>query len=146
MPEHLLSYMRGLMPGEVKSALFRYVWLTALPDSIHQVLSADNSELAVLATKATRMMKETLVKKKRLEQINSVRSSVGEDRGEIDAVSNGGAKAKTGIVSANHLRFPRNCFRCFEPERCLFKDAVIPRPAGSGNSKKKLGNFRAGRQ
>ena len=30
-PEHLLSYMQGLLPGEVKSALFRYVWLTALP-------------------------------------------------------------------------------------------------------------------
>ena len=24
-PEHLLSYMRGLMPGEVKSDIFRYI-------------------------------------------------------------------------------------------------------------------------
>ena len=143
-PEHLLSYMRGLMPGEVKSALFRYIWLTALHDSIHQVLSADDSELAVLATKATRMMKETLVKKKRLEQGNAVKFSAREDLGEIDAVSGGAAKAKTGMVCANHLRFPGNCFRCFEPERCLLRDAVIPRPAGS--VKKKSGNFRAGRQ
>ena len=114
--EHLLSYMRGLMPGEVKSDLFRYVWLTVLPDHIHQVLSADDSELKVLATKATRMLKEKVVKKKRLEQVNSVKSSEGEDHGEIDAVSSGAAKAKTGIVCANRLRFPGNCFHCFEPE------------------------------
>ena len=120
--------------------------MTALPNSIHQVLSADDSELEVLAVKATRMMKETVVKRKRLEQINSVKSSAGEDHGEIDAVSGATAKAKSGIVCANHLRFPGNCFRCFEPERCLFKDAVIPRPASTGSSKKKSGNFRAGRQ
>ena len=119
---------------------------TALPDDIHQVLSADDSELEVLAIKATHMMKETVVKKKRLEQINSVKSSAGEDLGEIDAVSGGVTKAKAGIVCANHLRFPGHCFRWFEPERCLLKDAVIPRPAGTGNSKKKSGNFRAGRQ
>ena len=46
-PEHLLSYMRGLMPGEVTSDIFRYIWLSALPDSIHEVLSADDSELGV---------------------------------------------------------------------------------------------------
>ena len=130
------KYMRGLMPGEVRSDLFRYVWLTALPDDIHRVLSADDSELEVLAVKATRMMKETVVKKKRLEQINAVRSSGGEDRLEVDAVSSGASKAKAGILCTNHLRFPGNCFR----------DAVIPRPEGSGGAKKKSGNFRAGRQ
>ena len=36
-PEHLLNYMQGLLPGELKCPMFRYVWLTALPDSIHQV-------------------------------------------------------------------------------------------------------------
>ena len=44
-PEHLLSYMQGLLPGENKCPLFRYVWLTALPDSVHQVLSADDGDL-----------------------------------------------------------------------------------------------------
>ena len=71
-PEHLLGYMRGSMPGEVKSALFRYIWLTALPDSIRQVLSADDSELPVLAAKAKRTLKEKLVKRKRIEQVNAV--------------------------------------------------------------------------
>ena len=145
-PEHLLSYMQGLLPGEVKSALFRYVWLTALPDSIHQVLSADDSELEVLAVKATRMLKEAVVKKKRIEQVNAVKLSSREDLGEIDAVSSGSSKAKSGIVCANHLRFPGNCFRCFEPERCLLRDAVIPRKEGAGGARKKSGNSRAGRQ
>ena len=44
-PEHLLSYMQGLLPGENKCPLFHYVWLTALPDSVHQVLSADDGDL-----------------------------------------------------------------------------------------------------
>ena len=145
-PEHLLSYMQGLMPAEIKSALFRYIWLTALPDSIHQVLSADDSELPVLAAKATRMLKEKIVKKKRIEQVNAIKLSSQEDLEEVDAVSGGAAKAKMGVVCANHLRFPGNCFKCFEPERCLFKDALIPRPVGSSNSKKKSGNFRAGPQ
>ena len=138
--------MQGLLPGETKSALFRYVWLTALPDSIHQVLSADDSGLEELAVKATRMLKEAVVKKKRIEQVNAVKLSSREDLGEIDAVSSGTSKAKSGIVCANHLRFPGNCFRCFEPERCLLRDAVIPRKEGAGGAKKKSGNFRAGRQ
>ena len=145
-PEHLLSYMQGLMPGEIKSALFRYIWLTALPDSIHQVLSADDSELPVLATKATRMLKEKIVKKKRAEQVNAVKLSSQEDLGEIDAVSSGTSKAKAGVVCTNHLRYPGNCFRCHEPERCLLRDAIIPRKEGAGGAKKKSGNFRAGRQ
>ena len=109
------------------------------------MLSADDSELGELAVKATRMLKEAVVKKKRLDQVNAVRSSGGEDHLEIDAVSSG--KAKAGIICSNHLRFPGNCFRCLEPERCLLKDAIIPRPAGlNSSSKKKSGNFKAGRQ
>ena len=111
------------------------------------MLSADDSELEELAVKATRRLKEAVVKKKRLDQINAVGSSGGEDRFEIDAVSSG--KAKAGIICSNHPRFPGNCFRCLEPERCLLKDAIIPRPAGSSSSsssKKRSGNSRAGRQ
>ena len=146
-PEHLLSYMQGLLPGETKSDLFRYVWLTALPDSIHQVISADDGDLEELAVKATRMMKEAVVKKKRIERINAISSSPSprDDLGEIDAVSSSTAKAKTGLVCANHLRFPGNCYRCFEPDRCLLRDAIV-RKDGGGGAKKKSGNFKAGRQ
>ena len=139
--------MQGLLPKETKSALFRYVWLTALPDDIHRVLSANDSGLEELAVKATRMLKEAVVKKKRIEQVNAIKFSSREDLGEIDAVSSGTtSKAKAGIVCANHLRFPGNCYRCFEPERCLLRDAVIPRKEGAGGARKKSGNFRAGRQ
>ena len=146
-PEHLLSYMRGLMPGEVKSDIFRYVWLSALPDSIHEVLSADDSELGVLATRATRMLKEKAARKKRAMHVNAVRTPEAEgDRLEVDAVTGGAAKVKAGVVCTNHLRFPGNCFRCFDPERCLLKDTVIPRPAGAGSNWRKAGNAKAGRQ
>ena len=146
-PEQLLNYMQGLLPGELKSPLFRYVWLTALPDSVHQVLSADDGDLEELAVKATRMMKEAVVKKKRLERINAISSSSSsrDDLGEIDAISSNTAKAKTGLVCANHLRFPGNCYRCFEPDRCLLRDAIV-RKDGGGGAKKKSGNFKAGRQ
>ena len=90
------------------------------------------------------MMKEAVVKKKRLEQINAISSR--DDLGEIDAVSSGAAKAKTGLVCANHLRFPGNCYRCFEPERCLLKVAVVPKKEGAGGARRKSGNSRAGRQ
>ena len=82
-PEHLLSYMRGLMPGEEKSNLFRYIWLSALPDSVHEVLSADDSELGVLATRATCMIKEKAARKKRASQINTVKTP--EPEGEVNA-------------------------------------------------------------
>ena len=145
-PEHLLNYMQGLLPGELKSPLFRYVWLTALPDSVHQVLSADDSDLEKLAVKATRMMKEAVVKKKRLERINAISSSSSsrDNLGEIDAVSSNTTKAKTGLVCANHLRFPGNCYRCFEPERCLLKDVIIPKK--EQGARRKSGNSKAGRQ
>ena len=143
-PEHLLSYMQGLLPGENKCPLFRHIWLTALPDSIHQVLSADDGDLEALAIKATRMMKEAVVKKKRIERVNAVSS--GDDPGEIDAVSNSAAKDKTGLVCANHLRFPGKCYRCANPERCLLKDAVVPRREGGGSARRRSGNAKAGRQ
>ena len=80
-------------------------------------------------------------------QINAVKAPETEEaRLEIDAVTGGAAKVKAGVVCTNHLHFPGNCFRCFDPERCLLKDAVIPRPASAGNSRKKAGNTRASRQ
>ena len=80
-------------------------------------------------------------------QVNAVRApETEEDRLEVDAVTGGAAKVKAGVFCTNHLRFPGNCFRCFDPERCLLKDGVIPRPAGTGSNRKKAGNARAGRQ
>ena len=93
------------------------------------------------------MIKEKAAKKKRATQINAVRATETEETGlEVNAIAGGAAKVKAGVVCTNHLRFPGNCFRCFDPERCLLKDAVIPRPAGPGNTRKKAGNVRAGRQ
>ena len=73
------------------------------------------------------MLREAVVKKKRIEQVNAVKLSSRDDLGEIDAVSSNAAKARTGLVCANHLRFPGNCYRCFEPERCLLKDVIVPK-------------------
>ena len=93
------------------------------------------------------MLKEKAARKKRAMQINAVKAPETEEAWlEVDAVTGRAAKVKAGVVCTNHLCFPGNCFRCFDPERCLLKDAVIPRPAGSGNVRKRAGNARAGRQ
>ena len=136
--------MQGLLPGETKCPLFRHIWLTAIPESIHQVLSADDGDLEALAVKATRMLKEAVVKKKRFERINAVSSR--NDPGEINAVSSNAAKDKMGLVCANHLRFPGNCYRCFNPERCLLKDAIVQKKEGGGGARRRSGNSKAGRQ
>ena len=70
------------------------------------------------------MINEAVVKKKRVERVNAV--SVDDAPGEVDTVSRGAGKDKAGVVCANHLRFPGNCYRCFNPEKCLLKDAIIP--------------------
>ena len=141
-PEHLLSYMRGLLPGEEKSNFFGYIWLSALPDSVHEVLSADDSELGVLATSATRMIKEKAAKKKRSSQINAVKAPELEE--EVNAVTKRKETgSKTGTIWANHLRFPGKCYKCFDPDSCLLKDSVVQRPQSSG---RRSGNSRAGRQ
>ena len=46
--------MKGLLPGEDKSKPFKYIWLNALPESIHEALAADDDDLDILAVKATR--------------------------------------------------------------------------------------------
>ena len=120
------------------------IWITALPDSIHQVLSADDGDLEALAVKATRMMREAVVKKKRIERVHAISSR--DDLGEIDAVSSNTAKDKTGLVCANHLRFPGNCYRCTNPERCLLKDSIVQRKEGGGSARRRSGNAKAGRQ
>ena len=138
--------MRGLLPGEDGSKLFRYIWLDGLPESFHETLAADDGDLGVLAAKATKMMREKAARRRRPEQVNAVRE-MEEAQLEVDAVAAGGtSKVKAGVVCTNHLHFPGNCYQCFDPERCLLKDAVISRPASSGNPRKKAGNARAGRQ
>ena len=83
----------------MKGDLFRYIWLSALPNSIHEVLSADDSELEVLATRATRMLKEKAARKKRAMKINAVKGPETEEaRLEVDAVTGGAAKVKAGVV------------------------------------------------
>ena len=144
-PEHLLNFMKGLLPGEDKSKLFKYIWLNTLPENVHQALAADEGDLGVLAIKATKMMREKAARRRRAEQVNAMKESK-EAQLEINAVAGGISKVKAGVVCTNHLRFPGNCYRCFDPECCLLKGAVIPRPASSGNPRKKAGNARAGRQ
>ena len=90
------------------------------------------------------MIFEAVVKKKRIERVNAVSSR--DDPGEIDAVSSGATKDKTGLVCANHLRFPGNCYRCFNPERCLLKDAIVQKKEGGGSTRRRSGNSKAGRQ
>ena len=147
-PEHLLSYMRGLLPGEDKSKLFRYIWLNALPESVHEVLAADDGNLGALATEATKMMREKAARRKRASQINAVKESeVESPEGEISAVSRRkDTGSKTGSICANHLRFPGKYYRCFDPDNCLLKNSVIQRPSASCNAGKRSGNARAGRQ
>ena len=142
-PEHLLSYMRGLLPGEDKSKLFRYIWLNALPESVHEALAADDGDLGVLAVKATKMLREKAARRSQTSQVNAVEES--ED--EINAVSKGKAsQSKQGPICANHLRFPGKYYRCFDPDNCLLKDSIIQRPSGSGNAGRRSRNARAGRQ
>ena len=125
--------------------MFRYIWLNALREPIHEALAADDGNLGVLATKATKMLRERTARQGRSDQVNAVGGS--EEvllEGEVDAVMTGKvSKSMTGAVCANHLRFPGNCYRCFDPERCLLKDAIIQRPPGSGNPLRKAGNARA---
>ena len=125
--------------------MFRYIWLNALPNSVHEVLSADDSDLGVLATKATRMIKEKAARRKRASQINAVRASEPESpEGEVNAMSKRKeAGSKTGTICANHLRFPGKCYRCFDPDNSLLKDSIVQHPSSSG---KRSGNSRAGRQ
>ena len=119
-PEHLLSYMRGLLPGEEFGDLFRYIWLSALPNSVHEVLSADDSELDVLATRATRIIKEKATRKKKVSQINAIKAPELEE--EVNAVTKRKERgSKTGTICANHLRFPGKCYRCFDPDNCVLK-------------------------
>ena len=88
------------------------------------------------------MIKEKAARKKRASQINEVRAP--ELEGEVNAVAKRKeAGSKTGTICANHLRFPGKCYRCFDPDNCLLKDAIVQRPSVSG---KKAGNARAGRQ
>ena len=120
-PEHLLSYMRGLLPGEEFGDLFQYIWLSALPDSVHEVLSADDSELDVLAARATRIIKEKAARKKKVSQINAIKAPELEE--EVNAVTKRKETgSKTGTICANHLRFPGKCYRCFDPDNCVLKD------------------------
>ena len=125
--------------------MFRYIWLNALPKSVHQVLAADNGDLGVLAAKATRMIKEKAARRKRASQINAVKSSELQDpEGEFGAMSRRrDVESKAGVICANHLRFPGKCFRCFDPDNCMLKDSIAQRPSSSD---KKSGNSRAGRQ
>ena len=88
--------------------------------------------------------KKMPITQEHLDAINAVRD-LDEALLEVDAVAAGGTShSKTGTVCANHLRFPGNCYRCFDPERCLLKDAVIQRPSSSGVAIVRIGLSRSG--
>ena len=122
--------------------------MNALPESIHEALAADGDDLDILAVKATKIQRERAARRSRAAQVNANGGPEEEFlEGEVSAVSAGKlSKSMKGSICANHLRFPGNCYRCFDPEPCLLKDAVIQRPPGSGSSGRRLGNARASRQ
>ena len=147
-PEHLLSYMKGLLPGEADGQLYRHIWMNVLPETIHEAVTADEGDLDAIAVKATKLMQERTGSKDQVNAVGGPSDSRPESY-DMDVVSAGkSSKGKKGYVCANHLQFAGNCYRCFDPDQCLLRNSIACHPSNSSSSSgyKMSGNAGAGRQ
>ena len=102
-----MSYMKGLLPDEAGGQLFRYIWMNALPETIHKAYAADKEDLDTIAVKATKFMREKAARRTRTAHVYAVEvpNGGGPDSCDVDAMTAGrSSKGKKGYVRANHLR------------------------------------------
>ena len=134
-PKEMLQYMRSLQPGEPEGVMFRYVFVSLLPDVVREVVSSIDS-LDEMATTAGNILQANVAATARLCSVSGAGATpVGEPA--VAALRRPPPKKKDSVCRL-HSTYGRDAFRCDKPTTCPMRNVIRTTPLS--------GNGPAGRQ
>ena len=131
-PEEMLQHMRSLQPGEPEGVMFRYVFVSLLPDVVREVVTSMDS-LDDMARTANNILQSNAS--------GRLAALTLSDSDQVAAVrrpsqrSFGRNPPRTSDANSSlcrtHARYGQDAFRCDRPSACPMRGVV--RPSNSGN-------------
>ena len=127
-PEEMLQHMRSLQPGEEEGTIFRYLFVSLLPDVVREVVATMDS-LDDMAKTANSILQSNASAR-----INAL-STATEDL-QVTAVRRprpprpAAAAGTAGSLCRTHVRYGQDAFRCDRPASCPMHSVV--RSPGNG--------------
>ena len=130
-PEEMLQHMRSLQPGEQEGVLFRYIFVSLLPDVVREVVSSLDS-LDDMAKTANNILQSNAAARvcalqddAQVAAIHRPAAGRSPRRGQRPATS-------SSSLCRTHARYGQDAFRCDRPSSCPMK--TIVRAPGNGTA------------
>ena len=126
--------MRSLQPGEPEGVLFRYLFISLLPDVVREVV-ANMESLDDMAKAAKSILESNAAARISAAQVvdaqvAAVRRPQSSRRGAGDAAPAVSTDADNAGLCRTHVRYGHDAFKCDRPTSCPMRSVIKPR---SGN-------------
>ena len=131
-PEEMLQHMRSLQPGEEEGTIFRYLFISLLPDVVREVVATMES-LDDMAKSATSILQSNAAARisalsvQDEPQVSAVRRPSG---GRSPRRPRGTASPSRSALCRTHARYGQDAFRCDKPSSCPMHSVI--RTPGNG--------------
>ena len=122
-PKEMLQYMRSLQPGEPEGVMFRYVFVSLLPDVVREVVSSLDS-LDEMANTAGNILQSNVAA---TACVCSASVSASSEEPSVAAVRRPAPKKKDQLCRL-HSTYGRDAFRCDKPTTCPMKNVIRTTP------------------
>ena len=133
-PREMLQYMRSLQPGEPEGVMFRYVFVSLLPDVVREVVSSMDS-LDDMAQTAGNILQANAASSPRVaaltmdgDMMTSLTVPIVEAATLCPSSS-----PQTQRLCRLHAKYGRDAVRCDRPSACPMKNVIRTTPL-SGNA------------
>ena len=124
-PREMLQYMRSLQPGEQEGVMFRYVFVSLLPDVVREVVSSMDS-LDDMAATAGNILQANTASSPRVASALFDRQDIQES--SVAAVSRRPPPPSTPRLCRLHAKYGRDAVRCDRPSSCPMKNVIRTSP------------------
>ena len=134
-PEEMLQHMRSLQPGEEEGTIFRYLFVSLLPDVVREVVATMDSLDAMAKTANSILQLNAAARISALAvsiddlQVSAVRRPPPPRPARGTGTS---STAGPGSLCRTHTRYGQDAFRCDKPSSCPMRSVV--RTPGNGSA------------
>ena len=129
-PEEMLQHMRSLQPGEEEGTIFRYLFVSLLPDVVREVVATMESLDDMAKTAGSILQSNAAARISAL----SIQDSVEPQLSAVRRPSGGrsprrprAASPSRSALCRTHARYGQDAFRCDKPSSCPMR-AVVRSP------------------
>ena len=132
----MLQHMRSLQPGEQEGVMFRYVFVSLLPDVVREVVTSMESLDDMAKTAGDILQSNASARISALAQSSQLAHDFDDHVALVQRNSPrpASSSALSNDLCKTHVRYGRDAFKCDRPGSCPMARVTSRRPSGNGNA------------